>query len=259
MLGSFLALAGVWILPQFRRRGKWLLAVGGTFFGVGIALLLLARVRTGMIVTGLGLIVLFVIGVQQGPGFAQFFRSFKPKRPRDWVFVGGAVLVLAGIIVIASQNVAVQEIGHLPHDHRVNSRVDAIEKSWDVAKESPVTGWGPGSASSGLRLEFVDAGKTFEAPHNGALGLVIEGGLGALLAFLAIFGTALVNIFREFRLGRQKPATGIAIAAIIPVLGFWVVGDALAALPVSLCLCLITGIYLANGIALDRREEPGGE
>jgi hypothetical protein len=259
MLGSFLTLAGAWILPQARRRGGWFAIAGLAFLGVGIALLLLAKVRTGMIVTGLGLIVLLVVGVQQGPGFGQFLRSLKPSRPRDWLVAAAVVVVLTGFGVAASHNVAVQEIGHLPHDHRVNSRVDAIEASWDVATDSLVTGWGPGSASSGLRQEFVDAGKTFEAPHNGALGLVIEGGLGALLAFLLIFGTALVNLFREFRLGRQKPATGIALAAIMPVLGFWVVGDALAAIPISLCLCLIAGIYLANGIALDHRGETAGE
>jgi|GEM_PF-3007920 len=259
MLGSFLTLAGAWILPQARRRGAWYLAAGLSFLGIGIALVLLARVRTGMIVTGLGLLVLLVVGIQQDPGFGQFFRALRPRRLRDWAIAAVAVLALAGIVVVASQNVAVQEIGHLPHDHRVNSRVDAIEASWDVATDSPLTGWGPGSASTGLRKDFVDAGKTFEAPHNGALGLVIEAGLGALICFLVIVGTTLVNLFREFRRGRQKAATGIALAALMPVLGFWVVGDALAALPISLCLFLITGIYLANGIALDRRVETSGE
>ncbi len=258
MLGSFLTLAGAWIIPQTRRRGAWYLAAGLTFLAIGIALLLLARVRTGMIVTVLGLLILLVIGIQQGPGFGQLLRSLKPSRLRDWLVATAVVIVLVGIGALASQNVAVQEVGHLPNDHRVDSRVDAIEASWDIVKESPLTGWGPGSASSGLKQEFVDAGKTYETPHNGALGLLIEGGIGALACFVVIFGTTLVNLFREFRRGRQKAATGLAVSAIVPVLGFWVVGDALAAIPISLCLCLITGIYLANGIALDQREEPAG-
>lgn len=258
MLGSFLTLSGAWILPQARRNGAWFLAAGLAFLGLGVALLLLARVRTGMIVTSLGLLVLLVAGIQQGPGFGQFFRVLRPRRLRDWAVAAVMVVALAGIVAVASQNVAVQEIGHLPHDHRVDSRVDAIEASWDIANESPLTGWGPGTASTGLRQEFVEADKTFEAPHNGALGLVIEAGLGALACFLAIVGSTVVNLFREFRGRRQKATIGIALAGIMPVLGFWVVGDALAALPISLCLCLITGIFLANGIALDRREETSG-
>lgn len=254
MLGSFLALAGAWILALGRRRVA-LAAVGAIFLATGVALLGLARVRTGMLVTALGLLLLLIVGIHQGPGFRGAIRSLKPEQARSWAFVSAGLIAFAGLGFLASQNVAVQKIGDLPNDHRVDSRLDAIGNSADLALDSPLSGWGPGSASSGLRQDFVDAGKLHETPHNGALGLLIEGGIGALACFLVIFGTAIVNLVRQIGQGRQRAKTGIAIASIVPVLGFWVVGDALAALPISLCLCLVTGVYLANGINLERQAE----
>lgn len=252
MLGCFLTLAGVWIL-QLRR------PVGGLFLATGISLLLLSRVRTGLLTTGLGLLILLVIAIQQRPDSRLSLRSFWPHGRMTWAVVAACAAVLVGVAVFASGNSAVKGITDLPNDQRVESRLDLLDEANNLAWRSPITGWGPGSASTATRQDFVESGKEHSTPHNGALGILIEGGIAGLILFLLICGSTLLNLWRSSRPESQRRMTGIAAAAVIPLAGFWPVGDALAALPITLCLSLIVGIYLANGLAIVSRHGPSVE
>jgi hypothetical protein len=247
ILGSFLALAGAWIL-HLRR------PVGGVFLAVGIALLLLSRVRTGLLTTGIGLLILLAIGFQQNPTSRFSLRSLWPRGKRTWAILALVVAALIGVVAFASDNSAVKGVVDLPNDQRVESRLDMLNEAVDLAWESPITGWGPGSSATATRLDFVEAGKVHVKPHNGALGIIIESGIIGLTLFCLLCGSTLLNLWRSSRLEKQKRMTGVAAAAVIPLVGFWSFGDALAALPITLCLGLIVGIYLANGFADERPQ-----
>jgi O-antigen ligase len=164
------------------------------------------------------------------------------------------VAALIGVVAFASDNSAVKGVVDLPNDQRVESRLDMLNEAVDLAWESPITGWGPGSSATATRLDFVEAGKVHVKPHNGALGIIIESGIIGLTLFCLLCGSTLLNLWRSSRLEKQKRMTGVAAAAVIPLVGFWSFGDALAALPITLCLGLIVGIYLANGFADERPQ-----
>lgn len=251
ILGTFLTLAGAWTLALRRPIGALMITIGG-------AVLLLAKVRTGIITVALGLVVLIALAVH--------LRRTRPEL-FGWVHLGSwrsALVALLAVAVVgitigavAGDNVAVKQIKGLPTDHRVASRVDAIEDALDVSLDSPLTGWGPGASASGLKHDFWDADKVQINPHSGALGLTVEAGVGALICFLLIGGQAALALLRQLRRGAQAEAAGLAVAAALPIAAFWLIGDGLAALPITLALSLIVGVFLADGFALDEDGETG--
>ena len=249
MLGAFLAAAGTWTLFLKKPIGVLLIAAG-------LALLLLAKVRTGIIALIIALLLLAAL--------AFFFRSaadssplkaLKPTGVQGALGILAVVVGLAGVGVIASQNVAVQRIADLPQDQRADSRWTAITDSLELTGESPITGWGPGASASGLKFDFRDQGKEQATPHNGALGLTVEAGVGALACFLLIAGSAALGLFREIARRKQVWASGVATSAVAPIAVFWILGDGLAALPISMCLSMIVGVFIANGLT-DHDELP---
>ncbi len=258
MLGCFLTLGGAWQLLRRQPLGLVVLLIGET-------VLLLARVRSGLIATALGLIALFAL--------AWFQRERDPRLAglsKSRLLTGFAILpVLMVLIGAVSGNIdrsvndadgngqettsngggansAITELQGISGDHRTKDRAKAIELAAELSLDSPLTGWGPGASASGLRTDFTDNGKTQVNPHSGVLVLTVDAGIGALAAFLAIIGSVGLGVWRELRRLRQPAAAGFALAAIAPLAVLWLLGDALAALPISLCLMLIIGVYAAG-------------
>ncbi len=271
MLGAFLTLAGAWQLIRRQPVGLILLVVGET-------VLLLARVRSGLIATVLGFFVLAAL--------AWFQRDADPRlRGLGRLRFAGGLAVVPLLVVLVSipistgngidgsasspsgtsdaptatnggGNSALTEFEGISGDHRTKSRLKAIEEATDLSLESPITGWGPGSAASGLKADFVDNGKTQINPHNGVLVITMDAGVGGLVFFLLITGSVLVALIQELWRKRQTEAAGLAVAAAIPLGVFWVLGDGLAALPISLSLMLIVGVFAAGRNSLSNREVP---
>lgn len=264
MAGAFLTLSGIWLLLRQDFRGVPLLVVGES-------VLLLARVRTGLLVTALGIVLLIVLLLRQqrvDPGLSKVTRG-------RWLVTALAVPVLAVVVGLAAGfaengstttsggnnrggNSGILELQSVATGHRTASRVTAMKSAVRSVEDSPAVGWGPGAAASGLSHDFAAAGKRYEGPHNGPLGVMVETGIVGFLCFLLTVVPTLARLVRELLSGRQPAASGIALAAALPLGCFFLVGDALGALPVSLCLALITGVYLAGAARLEPREATDG-
>lgn len=255
MLGAFLTLSGVWCLI---RRSLW----GVPLLVIGELVLLLARVRTGLITVLLGLIVLAVLGWRMRNRDQPVSRPAPINRLAPILTIplllavgfgagfvegnGSANLVGESSSSGSSDNAAVSGLGSLPGDHRTGNRLKSMRSALDSTVNSPIIGRGPGSAASGLEAGFLDAGKVHEQPHDGPLGVAVEVGLVGLVAFLFLIGSVLANLTRALWAGRRPAEAGIASAAIFSLGFFFLTGDALGALPVSLSMLLLTGVYLAN-------------
>lgn len=253
MAGAFLTLAGIWLLIRQDLRGIPLLVVGES-------VLLLSRVRTGLLVTVLGVILLILVFLRQRRTEPVFAAVTKQR----WMATALAVPLLAitvgfaaGLAESGSNTAASGETGRggnsgifelqsVATGHRTASRVTAMKAAAESVVDSPVVGWGPGAAASGLSADFAAADKTYEGPHNGPLGVVVETGILGFVCFLLALIPALTALARELLSGRQPAMAGVALAAALPLGFFFLFGDALGALPVSLCLALITGVYLSG-------------
>jgi O-antigen ligase len=230
LLGSFLVL-WAWHGYLSKAQRGWLMVAS---LLAGLLLVDLAAVRTGYVTIGFGVALTLL-----------FRPSTRASRLRVVALTGA---VAATVVLLLSTSLvhdqALSSLGHLSGDSRVASRFQTVTESEQLIRESPLTGWGAGSAGSALGSQFL-LGRHVTS-HDMALGFLVEGGvIGLALVALALF-VALRRARGLLALGHP------AAAAAFALIGFGIAGDVSEALPVSFFLMALLGLR-----ARTLRLEPG--
>lgn len=227
LLGAFLVLWGWHSFLGKAESGR----VATAFAVIGAALLYFAEVRTGYLAVVLG--VLLTLLLRPGAG------RTRGQSVALTVLVAIVVAFLLASGTIASE--AISSLGHLGSDSRVESRLETFSAGFDLIRHSPLIGWGPGAAASGVSESFFL--HQHVTSHNMLLGILVEGGIvGLAVAALPFL------LFARLSRGLRSVAHPAAAAAIA-LLAFAFSTDVFEALPVSFALMLLIG--------LRGREDPG--
>ncbi len=220
LLGAFLMLWG-WHSFLSKTENPRLSILFGV---VGAALLYFAEVRTGFLAVIFGVLLTLL---------------FRPSASRTrgqsvalTVLVAIVVAVLIGSGTIGSE--AISSLGHLGSDHRVESRLETYTAGFALIQHSPLFGWGPGSAGSGVSEYFFL--RQHVTSHNMVLGALVEGGVIGLVVAALPF-VLFSRVARGLR-SLSHPAAAAALA----VIAFAFSTDVFEALPISFALMLLIGL-----------------
>jgi O-Antigen ligase len=220
LLGAFLVLWG-WHAFLSKAESRSFVGVLGV---TGLWLLILADVRTGYVTVALGVVLTLLLR----PGG----RHSRLRTVGLTVLVAIAIGVLLSTSLVSDQ--AVSSIPNLGSDSRVASRVQTIHESEELIGDSPLIGWGAGSAGSTLEPAFFL--RRHVTSHDQVLGFLVEGGIVGLAVVLGALWLAL----RSTKGLRSVAYPGAAAA--IGLIGFGLAGDVSETLPISLFLMILIGL-----------------
>jgi O-antigen ligase len=220
LLGSFLVLWGWHSFLSKTEEPR----VSALFAAVGAALLYFAEVRTGFLAVILGVLLTLLL---------------RPSANRTRGQSVALTLLAVGVVVflVASGTIAseaISSLGHLGSDSRVESRLETYTAGFSLIRHSPLFGWGPGAAASGLsELFFL---RQHVTSHNMVLGVLVEGGVIGL-------AVAVIPFFLFARVSRGlRSLSHPAAAAVLALIAFGFSTDVFEALPVSFVLILLIGL-----------------
>src|SRR5690606_10689752 len=130
-------------------------------------------------------------------------------------------------------NEAIQSLFRLGSDQRLLSRFDRWQWSYDAFLDSPIIGWGPGSAGSTLGMFFPDG--IHVTPHNMYLKYAVETGIVGIALVLAILCTAFLRVIK------MRNQNSLALPALLVLAVFSISDPALEEIPVTVGLGIIIG------------------
>jgi O-antigen ligase len=213
-----------WAVCRWRDHQLWASAV----LVVGAIGTYLTLVRTAYVAVALVLVTYLVVSTSSGA----FLRR-----------VG--VLAVLGALVWSvlwfSDGTAastVQSIGNYSSDSRVLNRFPEYQRGLTMIGESPIWGWGAGSAGDTLGPQFESG--LHVTPHNIILKFAVEGGLVGLFCWMALF----VALWRGLR--ARAGQAQLAIISAVGLLAMGTTGSAIEALPVSYLVLLVVGLGVAT-------------
>lgn len=234
LAGVFLALSSIRarsVVPSLAARSAGLT--------IGLLTIFFAQVRSGYVALIVGTVVISILGVR--------------KCRRILVLYGLAVssvcaFAFSGPIKDSMSKVpALESLLFASEDSRLVGREETWRRAIEMTLESPIIGWGPGSAGATLGALFPPGGHV--TSHNMILKYSVEGGLIGGLLILVLFVAICVVLIRT------GDRTGLALPALVPLIVFGTIGSTVDALPVSFGLAVILGIC-ANPHNSDGRYNP---
>jgi O-antigen ligase len=146
-----------------------------------------------------------------------------------------SVLLLVGILGDAALSATLSSIGNVSADSRFLNRLPTYQIGLDLLSQSPIFGWGAGSAGDTLGARF-GFGYSHVTPHNIFLKYAVEGGLIGL----ALFVSLVILIFR--RIDRSSGSGQVALISVVMYLVMGLTISVSEALPVSYFLMVLVGI-----------------
>lgn len=219
------ALAGVvlvgWALVRYSEHRRWAVVVGA----VGLFATYLSLVRTAYVA-----VVLVGIAVILGRRGHQFARRAR---------VALVALALLGTLVLLAGGPLADSVDQVSSDGRFINRFPGYLEGLRLLVDSPVYGWGAGSAGDTLGGAF-RAGEYVTA-HNLVLKIAVEGGLVGLF----LFGGFLVAAWRH--LDRRQGSALVAISGAVALLAMGITGSAIETLPVSWIVFVFIGLAIREG------------
>lgn len=220
------ALAGiillVWGIIRLRRN-RFLATIAIAIGGAG---LVLSLVRTAFVALALAVIVIVLVA---------------PTVNRVVKRVAVAIAIVSiGVAATAAYNPAllsfIDSILNYSTDTRFLGRLPGYTEGISLIGQSPLFGWGSGSAGDTLAEHFV-AGRHITS-HNVLLKILVEGGfLG-----LALWAGLLVAIFKL--LPKGKPNRALALASLGALLGLGITVASLETLPISYLVFVLVGVCI---------------
>lgn len=154
------------------------------------------------------------------------------------LFIFGAAIFALGVSTFLFPSLGnvgriASTIGDLQDDERFTNRFPGYKTSLRLFQDSPVYGWGPGSAGDTLRFP---SGYEHVTAHNVALKFLVEGGLVGLLFWIALIAAIV------FCLKKRAPESQIAILSLLSLIGLGMTVSAIDALPVSFLIFVLCGL-----------------
>jgi O-antigen ligase len=213
-----------WAGVRFRSR-PLLAAVAAV---VGLVALGLASVRTSFIALAVVVVVLVLV--------------IPLSRRARWIAVASITVVGAASVAAASLGLlgsAAASLFSVTTDGRFLNRFPGYADALEALRQSPLVGWGAGSAGDTLGPQFLP--EFFHVTsHNILLKIAVEGGLVGIAAWVFLA----VAIWRT--VGWSTGAGRVALVSLIGLAVFGVVGSSLEALPVTYFLFVMVGLACSN-------------
>ena len=242
----FVAIEAIWVQTQGRVRSPWRL--GGKVACLVLLgyCLVLTKSRTAWVGFAIGFLSWAAV---RGAGAGRFSPG--------WLLAGAAgCLVIVAFFAVAglSGGFDSQVISEAPKS--LAYRLQYWAGSWEVVKDHPWLGTGPGNFRAHyLRHKLPESSEEIADPHNWVLDLWANGGLLALLGFLAILALAGRAGWRGLRKTSEgptaPPATGLSaweigggLAFLLVIAVGWFSGEAFEARSIW----LLAGWGLAFGV-----------
>lgn len=226
LAGSFLVLIALYGWSENRRiHSFYSLAIGSV-------VLVLSQVRTGYVAIAFGVLAYLLLAL---------------RGIRRFAFLGGIAILGLLLVLFApvfnldlndwfgSGNAALASLAEADTDTRLLGRFDTWEQALLLIRESPIIGWGAGSAGDTLAPLF--AGGEHVTSHNVGLKYLVEGGLVGAFLVVAVLMMLVAKV-------RSVNST-IRYAlwpAVITLLVFGSTGAIVEAVPVSLLLAVFMGM-----------------
>lgn len=229
-LASLVVLA--WAMVRIRRFPF----LGLSLATVGAIALYLSLVRTGFVAVGV-LVAIYVL-VQGGSSrrLARFMAATAVATGAYFVFVSTPESVLI-----------LESLGGASSDSRLLNRFPGYEAALDLVADSPIFGWGAGSAGDTIAQLFV--GSVHLTPHNILLKMLFEGGIIGL----AIFATLVVTLLSNLLKGGEAGKSGLMALTALLVMGL--TGSAIEAMPVAYFVFVLVGCGLPSDVGLTKGHE----
>lgn len=203
---------------------RWLSAL---IMLVGVVGIYLTLVRTAYVAVGLMVATLILVSPSVGSLLRRAFLSIAT--------VAGGVIVVAFVQPEALSTVA--SIGNAGSDDRFLNRIPGWLEGLAMVGESPIFGWGPGSAGDVMGQYFLHPHRHITA-HNLVLKFAVEGGLIGLVLVTVLA----VAILRSLDVRSVAGLTGVL--AFVALLGLGLTVSSIEALPVSYLLFVLVGLAL---------------
>jgi O-antigen ligase len=219
LAGAFVC---VWAIFRFRNRP----AMSGFVASVGFMALTLSMVRTAFIALAAGVFAIILI--------AGSFRVLV-RRVALTCLALLSVLLVVGIVGDAALSATLSSIGNVSADSRFLNRLPTYQIGLRLLSQSPVFGWGAGSAGDTLGAQF-GFGYAHVTPHNIFLKYAVEGGVVGLALFVTIVILTLRLIDRSESFGQ------VALIAVVMYLVMGLTISVSETLPVSYFLMVLVGI-----------------
>jgi hypothetical protein len=228
ILGAFLFLAAAYrYLLGVRERA---VMVGGT---VGILLVALAQVRAGYVAAIVGFVCILILSARR-----------RERSPGRWMMVSLVGLLVGAALLsgaAASGDAALDSLRSpqtIASDQRFAARFVAWGGASDLFLDSPLLGWGTGSAGDTLGDRFV--GRRHVSSHNALLKYLVEGGLIGV-------GMIVVVVARARSLARSvQGALPLTTAAVLTGVIAGLTTPVSEAVPVSTTIMLLVGLELRS-------------
>lgn len=158
----------------------------------------------------------------------------------------GSAICIAALLLVSHVSPAVlsvvESILGYAADTRFLGRFDGYWEGLALFSQSPIAGWGAGSAGDTLASFFIFGEHV--TSHNIVLKILVEGGLIGLILWIGL----IISITR--RIGRGTPLAALAAGLIGVVVGMGLTGSSLEALPLT-----FLG-FLLIGLAVDQPDTP---
>jgi O-antigen ligase len=218
LAGAFVC---VWAIFRFRDYP----VASGLVAAVGFTALTLTMVRTAFIALAAGVFAIILISGS--------LRSLV-RRAALACLALLSMLMVVGIVGDAALSATLSSIGNVSADSRFLNRLPTYQIGLNLLSQSPVFGWGAGSAGDTLGAEF-GFGYAHVTPHNIFLKYAVEGGLIGLTLFVAI----VILIFRRIK---SSSSGQVALIAVVMYLVMGLTISVSETLPVSYFLMVLVGI-----------------
>ncbi|KAA9132925.1 O-antigen ligase family protein [Microbacterium caowuchunii] len=214
----------------------------GASLVTGIVALYLTQVRVGIVATLVGI------------AFILFFTGRTSARVQRILIAVTAVAIAAIafselILELLAAYPALSSLLQASSDTRFLGRVGTWEAGLAMVGDSPLFGWGAGSAGSTLGPQFAPGGHV--TPHSLFLKYAVEGGIPAFALITFIVVSLVVAV------GRTRDYAHLGVAVLTPVLVTSITGTVVEAIPVSLAFGVILGAYSAAATEGVTSTSPG--
>lgn len=238
MAGCFLFILGIFGRLDVPKKADLVLRIAS--LAIGLACIWLAQTRTAYVVVALGVLLFVIRSLTSSGGVARLVRTVL------WVGIAVTIVLLTDNplrSLLGPDNTIVVSLANIENDQRFTNRFDTWQHGLSAFWESPVVGWGSGSAGDTLGAYFLPSG-VHVTSHNLILKYLVEGGiLGGIVVIL-------LGCWLAIRVWREN--CSFALAALVSVIGFGLTGSSVEAIPVSVVL----GAFIGLSAVSNRVEAP---